>query len=53
MSAAFDLSSDDGVKASADKVLETLSDGSMPCDGPWPQDQVVLFRDRVNAGYPA
>jgi hypothetical protein len=53
MSRAFDLWSYDDVKASADKILEKLADGSMPCDGAWPEDQVALFRDWVNAGYPA
>jgi hypothetical protein len=27
-----------------------VSDGSMPCDGAWPQEQVDLFRSWVQAG---
>jgi hypothetical protein len=53
MSRAFDLSSYDDVKASADKILDRLADGSMPCDGSWPADRVALFRDWVDAGCPA
>jgi hypothetical protein len=53
MSRAFDLSSYDDVKAHAGKILDKLADGSMPCDGAWPADQVTLFREWVNAGYPA
>ncbi len=33
MSAKFDLSSYDDVKASADAILGAVSGGSMPCDG--------------------
>lgn len=53
MSAAFDLSSYDDAKAHADKILERLADGSMPCDGPWPKEQVALFREWVGSGCPA
>jgi hypothetical protein len=53
MSGQFDLSSYDDVKANADGILDRLADGSMPCDGAWPQDQVALFREWVDAGYPA
>ena len=52
MSSAFDLSSYDDVRENADKILSTLSAGSMPCDGPWPDDQVELFRGWVDAGCP-
>jgi hypothetical protein len=53
MSAKFDLAAYDDVRANADKILATLSSGSMPCDGRWPADQVDLFRRWVDAGYPA
>jgi hypothetical protein len=53
MSMAFDLASYDDVRANADGILERLSDGSMPCDGPWPEEQVDLFRRWVDAGSPA
>jgi hypothetical protein len=53
MSAAFDLSSYDDVKASAAKILGAVSNGSMPCDGPWPPERVALFRAWVDDGCPA
>jgi hypothetical protein len=53
MSSKFDLSSYDDVRASADQILSVLAAGSMPCDGPWPAERVALFREWVNAGYPA
>jgi hypothetical protein len=53
MSSAFDLSSYNDVRANADKILATLADGSMPCDGPWPAERVELFRAWVEADCPA
>jgi hypothetical protein len=53
MSSAFDLSSYAGVSDNAEKILATVASGSMPCDGPWPAEQVDLFRGWVDAGYPA
>ena len=52
MSAKFDLSSYDDVKASADAILAAVSKGSMPCDGAWPQERVALFREWMAAGCP-
>jgi hypothetical protein len=49
----FDLSSYSDVQANADKILERLEGGSMPCDGAWPNDQIELFRRWVAAGCPA
>jgi hypothetical protein len=53
MSTAFDLSSYVDVRAHADRILATVTDGSMPCDGPWPAERVELFRGWVAAGCPA
>lgn len=53
MSSAFDLSTYEDVRANADKILATVADGSMPCDGPWPTERVGLFRAWVDAGCPA
>jgi len=53
MSMAFDLAYYDDVRANADQILAHLSDGSMPCDGPWPKEQVELFRGWVDGGCPA
>jgi hypothetical protein len=53
MSSTFDLSSYDDVRASADQILARLADGSMPCDGAWADEQVALFREWMDAGFPA
>jgi hypothetical protein len=52
MSFAFDLQSYDDVRANANGILAKLSDGSMPCDGAWPEEKVELFRNWVDAGCP-
>jgi len=49
----FDLWSYDDVKANADAILGQVEAGTMPCDGPWPDDRVATFRDWVAAGTPA
>ena len=53
MSWAFDLTSYEDVKEHAEDIYARLSDGSMPCDAPWPADQVQRFRDWIDAGTPA
>jgi hypothetical protein len=44
MAWAFDLSSYDEVKDHASAILDRLRDGSMPCDGEWPEEQVAQFQ---------
>ena len=53
MSFAFDLSSYDDVRANAEAIHQRLSDGSMPCDGRWPAEQIELFRSWIDEGAPA
>jgi hypothetical protein len=53
MSAMLDLSSYDDVRANADAIYGRLADGSMPCDGAWPEDQVATFKEWMDAGTPA
>lgn len=48
----FDLWSYDDVRANAERILQRLEDGTMPCDGAWPEDQVDTFRKWVEAGMP-
>jgi len=48
MSFAFDLWSYADVTAHAAGILDRLRNGTMPCDGAWPQDRVELF-DRWTA----
>jgi len=50
MKKAFDLSRCDDVRSHADAILGRVAAGSMPCDGPWPQEQVDLFRRWVEEG---
>lgn len=46
----LDLSSYDEVKANAEGIYARLEDGSMPCDSPWPKDQVSLFKRWIDEG---
>jgi hypothetical protein len=52
MSWAFDLASYEDVKENAEAIHERLAEGSMPCDDPWPDEQVQRFRDWIDAGMP-
>jgi hypothetical protein len=53
MTFKFDLSSYDDVSRHSRSILSRLSNGSMPCDGAWPPEQVALFQKWVDAGCPA
>jgi hypothetical protein len=46
----LDLSSYDDVKANAEGIYARLEDGTMPCDEPWPKDQVSLFKRWIDEG---
>ena len=50
---AFDLWSHDDVAENAEGILARLRDGTMPCDGAWPDDRIAVFQDWVEAGGPA
>jgi hypothetical protein len=52
MSFAFDLSSYDDVCDNADEIYSRLAEGTMPCDEPWPEEDVDRFRRWVDAGMP-
>jgi hypothetical protein len=52
MTWAFDLWSHDDVARNARAILDRLRDGTMPCDGAWPDEQIGLFRDWVEQGTP-
>jgi hypothetical protein len=52
MEFAFDLSDYDDVKRAAEDIYTRVADGSMPCDGAWPDDRVRLFRAWIDAGTP-
>jgi hypothetical protein len=53
MTWAFDLWSYEDVKLNAAEIGNRLRDGSMPCDGAWPAEQVELFERWVDAGMPS
>jgi hypothetical protein len=50
MEKAFDLWSYDDVRARASDILERVKNGSMPCDGAWPPEQVQVFQRWVDSG---
>jgi hypothetical protein len=50
MQKAFDLWSFADVSAHGTQIAEKLQAGTMPCDGPWPADQVALFTDWLDGG---
>jgi hypothetical protein len=52
MSGHFDLSSYEEVRDNAATIHERLADGSMPCDGSWPAENVERFGRWVDAGLP-
>ena len=52
MSFAFDLSSYDEVRDHAEEIHLRLADGTMPCDGPWPEEDVARLREWIDAGMP-
>jgi hypothetical protein len=51
MSFAFHLSSYQDVRANAEQIYRRLAEGSMPCDGRWPAEQVQSFRNWIDAGF--
>lgn len=53
MSWAFDLSSYEDVSEHAEEIEERLANGTMPCDGPWPEENVERFRQWIAAGKPS
>jgi hypothetical protein len=53
MDFVFDLWDYNDVRTHAESILERLEDGTMPCDGEWPPEQIELFRHWIEAGTPA
>lgn len=49
---AFDLWSHDDVVQNSDAILDRLRAGTMPCDGAWPDEQIAVFQEWVEAGAP-
>lgn len=47
---AFDLWSAADVAAHGPQIAARLADGTMPCDGAWPREQVRLFENWLSSG---
>jgi truncated hemoglobin YjbI len=50
MSFAFDLWSFEDVSSRAAEILTRLRDGSMPCDGAWPEAKIEVFQRWTGTG---
>jgi CDGSH-type Zn-finger protein/truncated hemoglobin YjbI len=50
---AFDLWSQDDVTEHGAAILSRLRNGTMPCDGAWPDEQVQVFQRWIDSGTPA
>jgi len=48
--AGFDLSRYEDVRDRAQDIYDRLDEGSMPCDGAWPADQVARFKQWMDDG---
>lgn len=46
----FDLWNYADVTSHQNAILERLANGTMPCDGPWPKEQVDVFRRWIAEG---
>jgi hypothetical protein len=53
MDFVFDLWDYTDVRTNAQSILDRLEDGTMPCDEPWPEERIALFRRWTDAGMPA
>jgi hypothetical protein len=47
---AFDLWSHDDVVRFQDAIVDRLADGTMPCDGAWPESRVDVIRSWIAQG---
>jgi hypothetical protein len=50
---AFDLWAYDDVVQHASAIAGKLHEGSMPCDGAWPEEKLATFDRWVDGGTPA
>jgi hypothetical protein len=49
---AIDLWDYSSVKDHGSAIVARLRAGSMPCDGPWPQEKVEVFQRWLDEGTP-
>jgi hypothetical protein len=52
MSFAFDLASYGDVREHEEAIYERVGEGSMPCDEPWPSEDVERFKAWIDNGSP-
>ncbi|QVQ51805.1 hypothetical protein J4H86_24060 [Spiractinospora alimapuensis] len=52
MIGSFDLWSYADVAENAEAIIVRLESGDMPCDVPWSEDEVALFRRWLESGKP-
>ena len=52
MLSSFDLWSYDDVSKHGAAILARLEEGTMPCDGAWPDERVEIFRSWLAQGTP-
>jgi hypothetical protein len=50
MTFAFDLGSYESVRDNAEAIYGRLENGTMPCDGAWPAENVQRFRAWIDGG---
>jgi len=50
MKFAFDLWSYTDVKSQAKAIVQSLRDGSMPCDGAWSAQKINVFQRWIDSG---
>ena len=51
--ANFNLSDYEDVRKRATQIYERLAEGSMPCDGAWPKENIAKFKQWIDDGMPA
>ena|SRR3989304_8745516 len=47
----LDLENYNQIKERAPLIYKRLSEGSMPCYGPWPKKNIQLFKKWIDGGY--
>jgi hypothetical protein len=52
MAFAFDLWTYEAVKKNAQAIVDRLGAGTMPCDGPWPEQRTALLQRWIDDGTP-
>jgi hypothetical protein len=50
MDFVFDLWAHQDVSTNAERILERLEDRTMPCDAPWDDERIQLFRAWIADG---